>query len=241
MTRNAVIVTRHSNQKLYEFSSSLLTSFPYPKIKMVNTTATGYIISVLQLPYDYAINIDDDAFVSRPESIEEIIQYMDDHNYDYCGVSDGGNTTIRGHVNPCSMNPFFNVFNLKNIRQKINVKQPMGIHFDPALKERVPARFKTRNDLEWAPYQEEYYPVFFHLLRDCNALFLDATTMTANDDNITSLAYDINERLFLYHTWYSRKYGVAEVRHPNMEDPNNKERIDNVIRIVSEIVKERRA
>lgn len=226
-----VFVTRYSNPHLYKLSKATTDPISSERIPFEHTIGgDGYLRIIFELPYDWIVNVDDDAFVVNKDSIQTIITHMKENGYDYCGIPDGGNTTIRGHANPCSMNPFFNIFNLKSMREKMELKNIRGIPWSDDLKDRVPDKCKTRSDLQWYPLLEPYYPIFFQLLKHCKALFLDADTYDVDGDAITSRAYDTNNSLFLYHTWYARDY----LKDVYPDDVKHTRRIQKIMRVVCE-------
>jgi hypothetical protein len=187
--------------------------------------------------------MDDDLFVFRPQVILDLLKHMETTEKDMCGIPDGGNDTIRGVLNPASMNPFFNIMNLEAIRRKTGLAaardfssvvesslSPFGIPWSPELVSRVPAAFKPGGSecphltLKWAPCQEDYYTIFFQLLRDVNVLFLRAET---GPDGITTIVKDLAGKPWAFHTWFARGYGSLDGSCP--EDPNNFARINHVI------------
>lgn len=232
-----VLVTRHGNDALYRVSTEFTSKLPWRRIPMVGTSADGYLKAILRLPVKWVVNLDDDAFLTRAESLTSLMQHMEQNGYDYCGVADGSNGTIRYYFNAASMNPFFNIFWVESIRRKLNVNAEIGIGWKDEFKTMVPAftpeKWQTE-PVRWPCAQEPYYPFFFHLLRDCRPLFLKASTLHDNDDHITSIASDHEGNVFLYHTWYSRIYGRG--RHFLGEDPHNQTRIDYVIRLARSLV-----
>ena len=223
---NTAIITRHGIKDLYKNCSKFLEDIPYKKYPLINTSAAGYLESVIRAKYDWVINIDDDAFLINPKHLYNLMVYMDENNYDYCGMADGGFDGCRYTGNPCSMNPFFNVFNLKSIREKIDVHIPkfIGIKFEDSLKDLVNyTGFKLPKErCRYEPDQEPYYYFFFRLLRDTKPLFLQAKLY---DDNLTTMLYNHNNELLVYHTWYGRLYN---------QDEMHKKRINQVIKLVDD-------
>lgn len=226
-----VIVTRHGNPLLYKESQRLVSSLPFARLAIVQTTGEGYLQYILQLPYKWVINMDDDLFVFRPNVIFQLLKHMEEKGFDMCGIPDGGNATIRGHLNPAAMNPFFNIMNVENIRRKLGNIERVGIEWSPSLIARVPDAWKPggsecpHTQLGWQPKQEDYYTFFFHLLRDVNVLFLRAETAV---DDITTVVKDLEGQHWAYHTWYSRAFFP--------EDPNNLKRINNVISLANTLL-----
>lgn len=206
------IFTRHSNKTLYSVVSDCIKELPYDKIPITGTSADGYLIKILESDYDFVVNLDDDAFVTRPSAINEIIQHMIENDYDYCGVPDGGCIRIRKH-NPCSMNPFFNIFNVKSIREKVD---NFKVGWYEGLKEKAPLHKLVEGNIYKFDNFEVYYPVFFALLEKCKPLYLDSIE---HPDGVSNIVL-FNDRQFLIHTWYARLY-------PKYKE--HKTRIDKII------------
>lgn len=206
---NCVIVTRHGGNKiLYNCCMLFLKDIPYKKIPLINTSAAGYLEQIIRLNYDWVINIDDDAFLVNKENVYNLLTYMNENNYDYCGMADGGFDGCRYGGNPCSMNPFFNILHLSSIKQKINIKNEfIGISFEDSLKKLVNhSGFKCPKDrCKYNPTLEPYYPFFFRLLRDTKPLFLKATL---HNDKTTTILYNHANDILMYHTWYGRVYHI---------------------------------
>jgi hypothetical protein len=117
MNGNVVITTRTQNTHLYDIAMDLIT-LPYTKIPLYNQTANGYFYRLCELDADWVINIDEDAFVWDNEELDGLVHYMQDNEFDFCGMPDGGVVVTRG-ANPIVMNAFFNVFNLRKIKQHL--------------------------------------------------------------------------------------------------------------------------
>lgn len=223
---NCAITTRHGIPSLYKHSLEFMKDIPYNKYILTYTTADNYLEYIIRFKYDWIINIDDDAFVTNIEGIYKLLKYMDDNNYDYCGMADGGFFGCRLTGNPCSMNPFFNIFNLKNIKNKINIdeniKNSIGIEFEDNLKNLIDTKgfYYKKEQCHYEPLQEPYYKFFFKLLKYTKPLFLQAKLHT---DNITTILYNHEMKDIIYHTWYARVYNTDKEQH---------NRINNVIEYV---------
>jgi len=118
------------------------------------TSNDGYVIQMLQRKEDWVINIDQDAFISNITSILELLIIMKLKGSDYSCFPDGGQE-VREH-NPVSCNPFFNILNLKPIRNKIDPFSSNFIHGFQAtneIKEKFIKKFGS-----WDPYSLETIP-----------------------------------------------------------------------------------
>lgn len=210
-----VIATRSYNRELYRYSQMSI-NLPYKRYRLVNTSADGYILKLLSLDADWVINIDEDAFVMDGTRIMDLIHYMKDNSIDICGYPDGGIIRIRQH-NPLVMNPFFNIMNVKSLREKYakGIEQDYTTH-------KIEYEQKTPFELMKCEFKydfvEPYYPIFLWISQNFNCLYLPAKQ---HDDGISTIALDHTSYPFLIHTWYSRSYG---------RDTKHTLRINNVIR-----------
>ena len=202
-----IYTSRTCNSELFQKSQSRI---PHPIIPVRNTSAEGYlsyVLFALHTSADWLVNIDEDAFTIDHNRITKLIRYMEANNYDAAGLPDGGYLPIRFH-NPLVLNPFFNVFNLRKIR---NINNP---NFNPMSDDlicKAPVNLTT-------PYAydnfEPFYPTFFALHRGgANFLYLSGKT---HDDGTSTVLYDHLGQPMLTHTWYARLY----------HEPENKKRID---------------
>jgi hypothetical protein len=225
----AEFFTRSKNDQLFNAMVSTIKSLPYKRFRVtgMNTgeDAVNYLHYIFELSKeDWLINIDEDAYVSNPQSIPNLIEYMEKNNYQYCGFPDGG-TTIRFH-NPLVVNPFFNIFNMKEIRKKYNKSLIPSINayqFNEAMKAKTPTHL-LRHNYVYDRY-EPFYGLFLWMIDNFNCYFMDSYQ---HSDTITTVLKDEKGQDFLYHTWYSRCYG-ADIPQTN--------RINNIIRSVGVPIK----
>jgi hypothetical protein len=246
---NAVIVTRHSIPELYQKSGSILSKIPYPKVLIpsANTIASLYVHQCLTAfpQYDWVINVDDDCFLTDIHAIYELLDYMQQNDYDYCGMPDGLTYTPRDIFNPASMNPFFNIFRTKTIWRKIT-PDTMQVRYHPSLLEKVDMQMLhpeivgcNHSNIYKYNFQtnyEPFYTQFFALLAQTNALFLYGESYRLKKDGSregvlfpedpwTTILYTHTKKPFALHTWFARDYyGSTNPYTP----PQNKERIDRI-------------
>ena len=63
------------NDVLYHKSMALCT-LPYEKVRLLNTSADGYLYQVIaDTEADWVINIDEDAFISNIDALQRLIGY----------------------------------------------------------------------------------------------------------------------------------------------------------------------
>ena len=111
------IYTRSFSPELYKFSKGL-----YPAgveaVRMTDRSADGYFYAMLRdTDCDIAINIDEDAYVCDPDAVMALAMRVYEEGWANAGACDCGPGCPRSH-NPIVTNPFFNILNLKLIREK---------------------------------------------------------------------------------------------------------------------------
>jgi hypothetical protein len=201
---------------LYQKAMSFV-DLPYPKIHLINTTADGYLIDLINdTEVDFVINIDEDAFLYDINSLQELILYVAENNYVNCGMPDGGIVHLR-HFNPLVTNPFFNIFNTKILRDKIAEykEEDYNKHKDTYI-DKVPFNI-IKGPYEYV-YYEPYYPLLIWISQNFKTLYLTANT---HKDGLTTILNDHKGMPFLMHTWFSRFYGM---------DFQQTKRINNILK-----------
>jgi len=214
--KNIKIVTRTYGGELHEQCKKFI-NLPYEIIPFKGTGNGEYVENILKIDADFIINIDEDCFIYDNQEIINLLQYMVDNNYDYCGVSDGGILIMRAG-SPIVMNPFFNIFDLRKIRPKfleakIDIK--ISNYKDPILLEKIKLPLTS---LSFNPTtKEDYYPLFYWLARNFNPLYLNGFNHndkwatpngTVYTDKYTSVVLSHNNKKICYHTWLARWYDV---------------------------------
>jgi len=214
MKKNVKIVTRTYGKKLHEYCKKFI-DLPYEIVPIKKLGNKQYMEKILSLDADFIINIDEDCFIYDNNEILDLMQYMIDNNYDYCGVPDGGIFNIR-HGSPIAMNPFFNIFDLRKIRQKFldsKIDNETVAYKDERLLERV--KIPLKSELCTYALNENYYPIFYWLARNFNPLYLNGFTHTdewveadgvTHNDEWTSVVLSHRNKKICYHTWLARFY-----------------------------------
>ncbi len=213
-TKRIKIYTRSMNDVLYHKSMALCT-LPYEKVRLLETSADGYLYQMVQdSDADWVINIDEDAFVCNLDAMKRLIDYCLENGYDNCGMPDGGVVHLRDG-NPLVTNPYFNILNTKAIREQFGIN---------LLNEKPDRSRFTQNDLLVGAHnfdntsEEPYYPFFIWMSNHFKTLYLKATN---HPDGESTVLYNHLGEPFLIHTWYSRFYN---------RDRFHTHRIDNVFR-----------
>lgn len=210
MKKRIKFYTRSFDLRLYELSKGLYEGIRYdgkeiPCVRLTDQSADGYFYTMLKdTDCDIAINIDEDAFVTDPAAMLELVDVAIKEDYANIGYSDGDPaTTNRDKI---VTNPFFNIFNLDLIRSR----------FDKSLLKR---------DYKDA---EPYYPFFKWMASEFKTLYLPCEK---HSDGITTVAEDFSGRVICLHTWFSRFYSMPSwvVKRIEPKHGMQKTRIDAVI------------
>lgn len=163
---------------------------------------------------DWIVNMDEDCFCYAPHRIDPLIQYMQDNDYDLCGVPEGGMVTHRQY-DPLAMNMSFTIANVAKFRQWRSEFHPDRWKFRPELTPLAPYHILHR------PYQfgnwEPTYPWFYFLLeKGAKCLYLRANM---DDDGISCHILDHNTFPLAAHAFMGSAYNRA---------PEVRERIDKL-------------
>lgn len=178
------ITTRSCNDMLYSRMESFLPP-NIPRIRYMGmnhwSDALTYLEKILQLDYDYVINIDEDCFVIDWTTIDRIIQFMAQDGYTHFGMPDHVISHPLRNNSKYVHNPFFNIFDVKQCLEIINTK--------PNVK-------------DYPCEMDECFNVLFQKLYFYGKPANMCTSIHA--DKITTVG-TVNP--YLMHTWYSRTYG----------------------------------
>lgn len=197
-------VTRHNNDELYTMMNSLLP-IEVEKIEGFNDWigAVKYLEHILESENHMVVNIDLDCFIFDWSVVEELIKEM--KNGSHCGVSDAA---MKGREN-CSwvvMNPFFNIFNIKNI-PKINFAKAYNEGYRTDWDKDLQFYYPNVNIKSYEqPFFEPFNGLFNTLYLYGNPLFLDTRP---HEDGI-SVVLMYKDKEFAYHSWYSREFNFDE-------------------------------
>ncbi|MCR5709023.1 MAG: hypothetical protein K6G79_00925 [Bacteroidales bacterium] len=205
------IFTRSFDLRLYRLAKGLFSGLSDRQgneitcVRLTDQSADGYFFTMLRdTSCDVAINVDEDAFITDPAAVLDLVDVLLDGGYANIGCSDGDPaTTGRDSV---VTNPFFNVFNLALIRTRFDRRE-----------------LRRRND-----DAEPYYPFFRWMAATFPTLYLPARR---HADGITTIALDPKGRTLCLHTWFSRFYSMPSwiVRRIEPTQGMQKQRIDAII------------
>ena len=224
--------TRSMNYLLYKAAMSCCDEQVQHR-RLLFTTADGYLYSCLQTKADFVVNIDEDAFLLNKDALHSLMDYMNENDIAVCGMPDGG-VACRDH-NPFVINPFFSVFNVRQLKRNVNKYQQGGVKmavnmFNYELhKAQMEASFpwslvdRSHADINDDDF-EPYYDFFLWLCGTQRTLYLQAETW--REDGLSTLLYNQDTQPLVLHTWYSRAYN---------KDPYHTERINRVIAYAREM------
>lgn len=110
--------TRSFSLELYRLSSRLYVDAGLPCVRLTDQTADGYFCTMLNdSECDVAINVDEDCFITDLDAVLSLADWTLGQGYVNAGCSDAALGCPRGG-NAMVTNPFFNVFDLAQIRAR---------------------------------------------------------------------------------------------------------------------------
>lgn len=213
---------RSFNKELYLLSRHLYEDAGYPCVRLTDQTADGYFFKMLEdETCDIAINVDEDCFISDLDAVLALAQKMSDEGWVNMGCSDAGRGVPRSGDAEVT-NPFFNLFNLHEIRKSWNA-------------------YRLIPELKKDSYKglEPYYNFFHWMVRTFpgRTLYLDNRR---HSDGISTLLFDAEGHHLCSHTWFARQFRPSWLSHlfegNDLKGVNHTERIE---RLIQEVYAER--
>lgn len=218
-------VTRSMNDELYEMMLSLCPD-DWQFVKVKGSSAHSYLDFIFSNKFDtkWVLNLDEDCFLINKESVTNMIKFMEDNNYDYCGVQDGGSIPVRIH-NPLVSNPFFNLFNTEKIYEL--KKDYYDKKYDVnKIKEKYSSHIRfTDVKYEFDMYEPFYNHFFWLLENDLKPYFMEAGEFSQEKYfviapilriipyyNSPTMIYDHEGKEIALHTWHSRYINYPNIR-----------------------------
>ena len=200
---------RSFNKELYLLSRGLYEQAGYPCIRLTDQTADGYFFKMLEdETCDIAINVDEDCFITNLDAVLTLAKKAQAEGWINIGCSDAGKGVPR-KGDPEVTNPFFNIFNLHEIRRAWNAYRLI-----PELK---------RDSYKGI---EPYYNFFHWLVRTFPGKTLYLDNMHHADGITTRLG-------FCLHTWFARQYNSGLLTRlfegNDVKEVNHRQRIDAII------------
>lgn len=200
--------TRSFDLRLYRYSKGLYEDLGYPVVRLTDCSADGYFYKMLEdQDCDIAINVDEDAFITDPQAMLDLVRTVVSGGYANAGCPDGGaDAAVPRSGDPRVTNPFFNILDLKQIRNAFDKKE------------------MVRRDEDLEPY----YPFFRWMADRFKTLYLPSEK---HADGFTTILKDPQGRPFCQHSWLARFYSMPSwiVRKTMPGFTNQKARIDALI------------
>ncbi|OJW85074.1 MAG: hypothetical protein BGO69_01795 [Bacteroidetes bacterium 46-16] len=206
------IYSRSNNDHLYDRMAEFFPAGT-PKIKCINfqewQDASRYIYYIIDnAETDWIFNVDIDCFLFDWEGVIKLYKYMQDNDIVYCGMRDGG-------VHPgrswswCNINPFFNIYNAKKIRelkaqQNLTWKAIEQHQYLPEYEKLKPEGLGGNiNNATGEPF----HGLFYWLFKVAKGYFMEPVVFK---DEITNYLLGVDGKEILLHCWYSRNYDHDE-------------------------------
>lgn len=202
------IFTRSINYELYQMSERCI-GLDFPRVRLTNTHADGYFYKMLEdTDCDWAINIDEDAFVVNDNAILSLLDYAKKNGIVNCGVSDC--LPVR-YYNPAVTNPYFNILNLGEIRKNFNIEEIKNFDYatnSAKILAKTPEHLVNHPNAQPNNSNEEpYYNFFLWTALNFKTLYLD---MELHHDGISAILKNHDGETILYHSWFSRCWRTDE-------------------------------
>lgn len=178
--------TRSFSLELFEQSRHLYEEAGFPCVRLTDQSADGYFYTMLEdEDCDLAINVDEDAFIEDLEAVLDLAEYVLENGYANAGCPDTSPGCPRSG-NPLVTNPFFNIFDLKQIRGKWQGRATLK-------------SFDCKGKAEYEPY----YKFFYWLAENFQTLYLPNEK---HADGFSTVLFSIDGRCLCKHSWMSRFY-----------------------------------
>jgi hypothetical protein len=247
-----LVIKLTSNEECNAANKKLIYDhFPDP-FTITEGSSNCYLYSLLSEcinSYDWFVTVYNDAFIINPDEIYKMIAYMDENDYDVCGMPDGGTYTPRPYGNPIAINPFFTIIRAKTLRNKIRPIHEI-INQQEWNNEYLLNKFPVNK------YHEEllnnqskdcfeiFYPLFYEILDKSKVLYLYGRSYTTYnntngityklgevfpEDTITTVLYSHNNVPIVYYAWYEHTYTTNMLSEIENTERLNKDRFDRIV------------
>jgi len=197
---------RSFNKELYLLSKGLYAPAGYPCVRLTDQTADGYFFKMLEdTECDIAINVDEDCFLTDLDKVLSLVPYVVENKIINLGCPDAGAYAPR-YGDPTVTNPFFNIFNLKEIRKEWDAERLI-----PELRK---DSYKTK---------EPYYNFFYWTMKT----FPGRTEYLSghrHEDGTTTVIDG-----YCMHTWFARQF--SQSLFTRLFEKNDKKNDNHPVRI----------
>lgn len=221
--KNITIITRAMCDRLRDKMLFQISDINCPKIALKKQRSYNYMLNIFEhVKTKWAVNIDEDCFITDSDLLLDLVRYMENNNIDYAGMADGGSDRNR-NGNPIVMNAFFNVFNAKTIKEKLTSAGVFASKYEPGSRilNKPDAELDIPNHVRYDKDIEPYYRFFYFLANNgYTPLFLKAepyeTDIHGKDPFSTYLLF--NNKKLCIHSWYGRCYDVRLKYNKRIDD-----------------------
>ena len=207
---------RHT--KLAEMSHNLIKENNIEHYEFKKFNVNDYFNTIINLNCDYIVSFDIDCFIFDFTSVMDIINTLEQSDYSYAGFLDRGDTIVQ--------NQAFNVFKVKDIKPiwtSANFKNNEKYKIHPKQNQQTIDKQVHRYR---EPYYKYYLALYYNDVKQINlnhSLFKFNENILINLNSLnppktadlnktidTTIIFDLNNKPFCTHTWYSRYYRVNE-------------------------------
>ena len=252
--------TRSFDLRLYRLSSGLFRGLKddegrtIPCVRLTDKSADGYFYAMLRdRDCDIAINIDEDAFLTDPQALRDLLRLITTPGEGQSGESEESpSQPACGQPGGAEIHSLFDKQNaVKNECSKregqagvplVNIGYSDG---DEATTSRDPvitnpffnvldlrairSSFDRQAMIRLPQDREPYYPFFRWTAANFQTLYLPCSR---HADGMTTIGYDGKGRTVCLHTWFSRFYSMPTWLVKKFEPAQGmqKQRIDAIIR-----------
>jgi hypothetical protein len=216
-TSKIAILSTVNNFKLYNKSSSLypsnIDSYVFDgRNGMFGIFSILFMMKIFKKKdIDWLVLMDEDALFVDSNLIYPLIDHMKANDYIIAGIRDGGSLPERSG-SPYAMNPFFSIIDFKKLKKIWNKKEMLENHYI-SENEFNDDLSKLKYPYNKTSMSEPYYCFYFWLKRKNQKLLYLDVDLPFEDDKITNVVFDLNNKPIVYHTWFSREYGDLRGRH----------------------------
>lgn len=212
-----IVVSRAMHPELVARCQALVEPLGVPFIPIyAESRADGYFERILPLDADFAISLDEDAFVGRCDHLAELVNHFANSDYAFAGMPD--NKSWYRIFAEYAPNAFFMLLNMARLRAAGSFLDlhNLGLRIVKATKLEV---------------YEPYYHYFLGAIakkckflplpiRECSLPRVYEGKMDFGYGPMT-IVQDLQQRDILLHVWYARNYGYDADSTARVDDAHS--------------------
>ena len=254
--------TRSFDLRLYRLSSGLFRGLKddegrtIPCVRLTDKSADGYFYAMLRdRDCDIAVNIDEDAFLTDPQALRDLLHLLTSRrvaeageseespsqpaereawwsrdSYIICQAQAGKNITSRRVAEAGESVPLVNI-GYSDGDEATTSRDPVITNpfFNVLDLRAIRSSFDRQAMIRLPQDREPYYPFFRWTAANFQTLYLPCSR---HADGMTTIGYDGKGRTVCLHTWFSRFYSMPTWLVKKFEPAQGmqKQRIDAIIR-----------